>query len=198
MKSAFQPFDARKEFSASRRILPHWQQSGATYFVTFRLADSLPVEARERFEELRRLNSSDAFDWVERYLDAGNGSCAFSDPAHAMTVALALRYFDGMRYNLGAYVVMPNHVHALVQPTSSTTLTSITHSWKSYTAHELQRQNGITGSLWQEESFDRIVRDENELRKFDEYIFENPKAAHLKQGTFIVGKGSAGWLYPNT
>src|SRR4051812_8027696 len=109
MESVFHPFDPRKAFKATHRNLPHWHQPNATYFVTFRLADSLPVEVRERFEELRRLNELEAFDWIERYLDAGNGSCLFKEQKYASIVASTLRYFDDQRYLLGAFVVMPNH-----------------------------------------------------------------------------------------
>ena len=111
-----------------------------------------------------------------------------------MTAASTLRYFDGKHYTLGTYVVMPNHVHLLVQPLAPATLTSVVHSWKSYSAHELQREAGIKGRVWQEESFDRIVRSETELRKFHDYIVANPSTACLPAGTFLLGQGSANWV----
>ena len=194
MPPAFEPFNPRREFLSTHRNLPHWQQPDVTYFVTFRLADSLPAGVRQRFEEMRRLNDAEAFAWIERYLDAGSGGCPLCNSVHANTVASSLRHFDGKRYALGAFVVMPNHVHALVQPVSPVTLPSIMHSWKSYTAHELQRQAGIPGRIWQQESFDRIVRDETELGKFHDYILANPVKARLQPGSFIAGQGSAKWL----
>jgi Transposase IS200 like len=194
MAPVFQPFDWHSEFRATHRNLPHWHQPGATYFVTFRLSDSLSAEVLEQFEERRLLNDPQFFAWMERYLDAGSGPCPLKNPAHAITVTSTLRYFDGLRYALGAYVVMPNHVHALVQPVGAITLTSILQSWKSYTAHELQRRAGIIGRVWQQESFDRIVRDEVELKKFTDYILANPAAAHLQPGTFSAGQGSANWF----
>jgi len=190
---SFQPFDPREEFKVTYRNLPHWHQPGATYFVTFRLADSLPAEVRERLEEMRRLNDSEAFAWIERHLDAGHGSCLLQNPGHATTVASTLRHFDGRRYLLGAFVIMPNHVHALVTPTHPDTLTTILHSWKSYSANQLQRRAGITGRVWQEESFDRLVRDEGELVKFHGYIAGNPSAANLQPDTFILGEVSPNW-----
>ncbi len=193
MTSAFRPFDPREDFKTTQHNLPHWKQPGATYFVTFRLADSLPSEVLERFEEMRRLNDSDAFVWMERYLDAGSGDCPLRNSFHAAIVASGLRHFDGQRYTLGAFVVMPNHVHALVQPSGVNTLTTVLHSWKSHAAHELQRSAGIRGRVWQEESFDRIVRNESELRKFHDYILANPVTAHLPANTFIAGQGSADW-----
>jgi REP element-mobilizing transposase RayT len=109
-------------------------------------------------------------------------------------IASILRYFDGTRYALGAFAVMPNHVHALVHPLGGAPLTQIVHAWKSYSAHELQRHAGIERRVWQEESFDRIVRDQAELVKFNDYILANPAEANLQPGTYIVGQGSANWL----
>ena len=194
MPLGFQPFDFRGKFQATQRNLPHWQQPGATYFVTFRLADSLPAAVLERLEELQRLNPSDAFDWVERYLDAGVGNCILKNPDCAKTVETALRHFDGERLVLGSYAVMPNHVHVLVQPLGTATLRSVLHGWKSYTSHKINQQTGRDGRVWQAESFDRIVRDDVELRKFNEYILANPASANLSAGTFAVGQGSAAWL----
>lgn len=194
MSPAFQPFDARTDFRATNRNLPHWHQSGATYFVTFRLADSLPKEVRERFSEMLRLNDSDRFAWMEGYLDAGSGKCLLANPNHAKIVASTLLHFDGKHYTLGSFAVMPNHVHVLVQPITPATLTSVLHSWKSYTANRLQRDAAVQGQVWQEESFDRIVRDETELKKFTDYILNNPLVAHLPPDSFVIGNGSARWV----
>jgi REP element-mobilizing transposase RayT len=194
MPPVFQPFDPRRQVQVTQRILPHWHQPGATYFVTFRLADSLPSIVRQRYDELRQLNDSAAFAWVERFLDAGSGGCPLANPGHAIAVAATLHHFDQERYALGAFVVMPNHVHALVEPIGSTGLAVILHGWKSYSAHTLQRRAGVTGNVWQEESFDRIVRDEGELRRFHDYIMANPVKAGLRPGRFLVGHGSARWL----
>ena len=186
----FQPFNPHADVEITHRNLPHWQQAGATYFVTFRLADSLPAEVQARLEEMQRLNEAATFAWIDRYLDAGSGSCLFRNPRLAGVVANSLRYFNGDRYRLDAFVIMPNHVHALVSPILPDTLTAVVHSWKSYTAHQLQRSSGIVGKVWQEESFDRLVRDENELKKFQEYIAQNPVKANLKHGSYILGSCS--------
>ena len=191
MSYSFQPFDPRADLDISRRNLPHWQQPGATYFVTFRLADSLPAEVCARLEEMRQLNKSDALAWIDRYLDAGTGRCLLRTPANAAVVAAALRHFDGQRYHLGYFVIMPNHVHALVTPVRPSTLSSILHSWKSYSANRLQRAIGSAGRIWQEESFDRLVRHEDELAKFRAYIQDNPASAHLGKDEFVLGTGTA-------
>lgn len=194
MAGKFVPFDPRAEFTATQRNLPHWHQPGATYFVTFRLADSLPVAVRGKLAEMQRLNASDAFDWIGHYLDAGIGDCTLKDSRCAELVEETLRYFDGARYELGSFVVMPNHVHVLVRPISPATLSSVVHTWKSYSSHIINRHLGRSGALWQKESFDRIVRDQMELRKFDDYIVANPTEAKLTSSACRIGRGLAAWF----
>ncbi|MBA3850682.1 MAG: isochorismate synthase, partial [Opitutus sp.] len=108
----------------TRGYLPHLKVEGATYFVTFRLADSLPHEVLERLDawridQLRRANGGEAVAldeqmsvWIDEQLDRGSGACWLRDERVATLVANALRHFDGERYRLPAWVVMPNHVHA--------------------------------------------------------------------------------------
>ncbi len=185
--------------------LPHWRQSGKVYFVTFRLADSAAQSDLAKWEEEKRIwksfhpepwNDADWAEYHERFtekiealLDAGHGSCVLADPRAASVVERALRFFDGERYWLGSYVVMPNHVHVLVQPAPNHTLTSILHSWKSFTAKEINALLGTDGSVWRNEYFDHIVRSESQLRKFITYISENPGKAKLTQG-FRLGAGA--------
>ena len=86
----------------------------------------------------------------------------------------ALGHFDGSRYELFACVVMDDHVHVLVKPLESYRLQKIVHSWKSFTAHKFQKECGRKVPIWQEEYFDRIVRDEKEFLDKAQYIFNNP------------------------
>ncbi len=88
----------------------------------------------------------------------------------------ALRYFDGDRCRLFAAVVMDNHVHALVEPLRPWRLEQLTHSWKSYTANRLQRRSGRPweGAVWQDESFDRVIRNVDEFQQKVHYIMNNP------------------------
>ncbi|HJT79751.1 MAG TPA: class I tRNA ligase family protein, partial [Chthoniobacterales bacterium] len=151
----FRGLDEFSEVDVSRRHLPHWEQEGATYFVTFRLADALPSD---RISELNSERSSwlaahpepwsqtekreyydKFFDKVQEWLDAGYGSCALRDPANAEIVAKALKHFDGQRYELGAWVVMPNHVHVVITPKPGQTLGDILHSWKRFSAIEINK-----------------------------------------------------------
>lgn len=89
-------------------------------------------------------------------------------------ITAALRRFDGLRYRLHGYVVMNDHVHVLVEPVAPWALQKILHSWKSFSAHTLQRSHGRRGCIWQDESFDRIIRDEAEYAEKRAYILSNP------------------------
>jgi len=118
---------------------------------------------------------------VERWLDEGYGSCLLRQAALAECVERKLRHFDGERYDLWAFVIMPNHVHLLVKPNSDALhpLERIEQGWKSYSAREINLARGSTGQIWQEESFDRIVRDEEHLWRCIQYIGDNPRRAGL-------------------
>jgi REP element-mobilizing transposase RayT len=118
---------------------------------------------------------------VEAWLDQGMGSCALRAPSNAAIMSETLRYFDHQRYELASYVVMPNHVHALVRPLACDLhpLETILQSWKQFAAKRINDQSGGTGSVWQEESFDRIVRDEEHLYRCVQYIGSNPARAKL-------------------
>jgi DNA polymerase-3 subunit alpha len=209
----FVPFDKSRPASITSRRLPHWQQDGATYFVTFRLADSLPQAIygnwkREREALVRQVSSlpdsekekltDELREKMEAQLDQSYGECWLRNSKVAAIVESALRHFDGERYLLGSYVVMPNHVHALVHPVMGQQLSEILHSWKSFTANEANKVLGRTGSFWQDESFDHIVRDEHQLERFHHYIYENPIKAKLSENQFKLGIGSGGKEAPET
>ncbi|MEY4489224.1 MAG: hypothetical protein RIQ79_1732 [Verrucomicrobiota bacterium] len=171
--------------------LPHWEQGAVWYFVTFRLADALPRAVAEEIKtqrerwlysrDLARLSRDELAEYhrlfSERYetlLDAGSGSCVLRDPKNAEIVHDALRFFDGQRYVLDEYVVMPNHVHVLFKPLAGHALVEILHAWKSFTANRINRRLGQTGSCWQHESYDHIVRNESAMHAIRRYIRENP------------------------
>ena len=189
-------FNPLEDVAASRRNLPHWHQDGVMYFVTFRLADSLPKGKMEQLEDERKdwlkyHNEPYTNDeWVEYYelfseriekwLDAGIGSCYLSNPDVASIVGNALRFFDRKRYTLDEWIVMPNHVHVLLVPLAHEELSKILHSWKSFTAtkvNKLLRQ--ATLQLWMHESYDHIVRNQQQLTHYRKYIRDNPEKAHV-------------------
>lgn len=178
--------------------LPHWEQGSVWYFITFRLADALPREVvddiqhqRELWKQthdLNHLSSEDLAEYhrlfSERYenlLNAGSGSCVLRDPRNAEIVQGALRFFEGQRYALDEFVIMPNHVHVLVQPLAGCGLVDILHSWKSFTANQINRRLGRAGQLWQHESYDHIVRHEHGMQAIRSYIRENPSKAGMRE-----------------
>ena len=89
-------------------------------------------------------------------------------------IAGAIWKFDGHRYELAAYVVMDDHVHALITPLANYELKGIHHSWKSFTARQMQRGKRRFGRVWQDEYLDRIIRDDKELVQKRDYIIANP------------------------
>ena len=204
--SHFKPLNKEAEIHKHRRRLPHWEQDGCTYFVTFRLADAVPQDKLKAWQEekanwlkLHPQPSSEktAGEYAERFveriqkwLDAGYGSCALQDADARQVVENALRYFDGERYTLDGFVLMPNHVHLLVQPMAGFSLSSILHSWKSYTANLLNQKLGRSGAFWLDENFDHAVRSLIHLNRFRQYIAENPTQAHLAPGRFAVSRGA--------
>ena len=188
----------------SRGRLPHWEADQAIYFVTFRLADSLPKSVLERFEFERRdilatalaahrdLSPSERrrlaelfSERIESNLDAGAGKCHLAKPRIAAVVADVLRHFHAVRYWLYAWRVMPNHVHALFRPFPGHALAEVLHTWKSYSANRANRLLGRTGEFWQREYFDHLDRDEQEFYRIVEYILQNPEKAGLKNWPWV-------------
>ena len=199
----FVPFDPHHPTESYTRELPHWRQPGCTYFITFRLADSVPDHLLRQWRlEREQWRSRHPGDWdlpakreyherfldrFHHWLDAGHGACWLRQPAMAVTVDSALRHFHGTRYRLGSYVMMPNHVHALITPLGEHDLGDILHSWKSFTAHRLNEQLGRSGTVWQDESFDHIVRTAESLLQFEHYMRQNPAAAGLMETEYRCG-----------
>ena len=90
-------------------------------------------------------------------------------------VVASFRHFDGVRYVLHAYVVMNDHVHVLVRTNADFRLEDVISAWKSFTTNRLQRQFGRSGAVWQDEYFDRVVRDDDEYDQKRDYILNNPQ-----------------------
>ena len=107
---------------------------------------------------------------MQKWLDQGYGECLLKERANKSLVIDALKHFDGDRYDLDEYVVMPNHVHVIVTPKNNHELSAILHSWKSFTATEINKHCGRSGTFWQKESFDHIVRNPAQLEKIRAYI----------------------------
>lgn len=166
----------------SRGYLPHLDEPERIQFITYRLADSMPQAFLEAADEaLRRGEITEARrrKRIEHYLDQGYGACWLKDAAIARMVENSLRHFDGERYRLLAWCVMPNHVHALAEMVEGYPLEDVVQNWKSYTAHEMNRLLERRGRVWQPEGFDRYIRDEVHFHRVVGYIEDNPVNAGL-------------------
>lgn len=112
-------------------------------------------------------------------------------PNVAGIVADALTHFDQERYDLIAWSVMPNHVHAVVQPFGEYVLEQLVHSWKSYTAKTINKATNRSGEVWQPEYFDHLIRSIDDLEHLIDYTLGNPNAAGLKDWPWIGGSAVA-------
>jgi REP element-mobilizing transposase RayT len=161
------------------KYLPHFDSPGAQQYLTYRLADSLPAERRGEWEAFMALEDDlEKQRKLEGYLDLGHGACHLRDARIAELVQGNLWHHDGVKYRLPAWVVMPNHVHALIE-VWQVPMGKILQSWKGYTAKEANRILGREGAFWEDDYFDRYIRDEEHLRRVVRYIENNPVKAHL-------------------
>jgi len=142
-------------------------------------------------EGVRRPASN--FAEQDRWLDAGYGTRWLEDRRLASAVRDSMLYFAGTRYELLAYVVMPSHVHWVFRPLPAwvaeraaqgdrrTAREIILHSFCRHTAVVWNRLRQRSGGLWQRESYDRVVRNDDELKRIVEYVEFNPVKAGLCQ-----------------
>ncbi len=183
----------------NRGYLPHMSGRSGVHAACFRLADSVSTEARAKWGEERlaieQSASSENRDLtaeeqerlaflqgerVQQWLDSGDGECLMKQQGVADIVEDALKHFDGDRYDLIAWCVMPNHVHAVLRPLDGHSLSGILHSWKSFSAHEINSKLGRSGTVWMEESYDRSIRTEEELAAQVAYVSGNAERAGLE------------------
>jgi len=193
----------------ARRRLPHWDQPGASYFITTCLLGSIPAQGLAEIERVRRRLLQQARpadvspdDWKtrqwkrifaanEEWLDCKPAVRYLADERLAAEVVRSLRYFDGERYDFVAWAVMPSHLHWVFRPRDEWVQSlgsaakdrpprrRIQHSVNLHTALECNRLLGRTGGFWQRESYDHCVRDEEELERIVMYIHANPVRAGL-------------------
>jgi len=209
----FQFFDPEGDVLISSRKLPHWEQAGTTCFITFRTDDSLPETVLSKLKseraawlrargidvrkpdwksQIRGLSSLDQRVYYETFtgrwldlLDEGHGECLLRQPRFSQVVAEALHFFDEDRYVLGDFVVMPNHVHLLVQFPGPAQMRKQCRSWKRFTAIQINRQLSRSGHIWQGESFDHLVRSAEQFAFLRKYIADNPIKARLQPDEYI-------------
>lgn len=208
----FRFFDPSAKTEITHGDLPHWEQSNAIYFITWRAADSIPTEVlqtwqREREAWLwthgidpgiedwqRKLEELPEADHQEFYrlftarwhelLDECHGECVLRRPELSEIIEASLRHFDDERYALEAFVVMPNHVHVLAGIPGRGEMKGLCRNWKNFTAMQINKALGRQGQYWQWESFDHLVRSPASLEKFREYILKNPVKARLRAGEY--------------
>ena len=162
----------------SRGYLPHLDVPGLLQAVTFHLGDSLPQSALQRIL-LEATDDPTRRRAIERYLDAGHGHCWLGRPEIARVVEDALLYLDGDHFQLLCWVVMPNHLHTLIETLPGHPFGRVVKSWKNYSALTANRLLGRQGSFWARDYFDRYIRDDNHLAAVIRYIENNPVKARL-------------------
>jgi putative DNA methylase len=172
----------------SRGYLPHFDHPNLVQSINFRLHDSVPADVLNNWKrELTIQEKTDAENpklvklrkRIAKYEDAGHGACFLKDPQIAGIIQDALLHFDGQRYCLLAWCIMPNHVHVLAEMKKGYPLDKILHSWKSFTSKEANKILNRTGEFWMSEYFDRFIRDQRHFYFTKEYIENNPVAAGL-------------------
>jgi REP element-mobilizing transposase RayT len=178
--------------------LPHWTKDSAIYAVTMRLIDSMPQSQldewkRERdflnreaeldkltdaeFKRLMHLHS----EKLQQYLDAGYGECLLEDERVSKAITDSMRHFDGKRYVLHGYCVMPNHAHLVIEPIAGCDLLKILSSFKRFTACEANRILERSGDFWLSESYDHLIRGVADYGHALDYLWNNPEKAGLSE-----------------
>lgn len=195
-------FNPLADIRVTRNNLTHWQQTGATYFITFRMADALPAQMLRDLEAERLLwqqihppplSPEDEAEYhhrfstrLDQWLDRGFGSCLLRHTDHRQTIEESLNFFQGERYELLSYVIMPNHVHGLMMLHPDWPLEKVIFSWKRRTAGAIHEKLAQEGQFWQHDYFDRLIRDEDHLRNVIRYIRRNPAKAGLTEGHYTL------------
>jgi len=188
-----------------RGYLPHLEHPNSCYFITYRLARSIPISVlkdwklekqeivKTALKQRRQLSQHEKERLqylfsarIESYLDNHYGECWLSSPYIAQIVIDNLRFHNGKRYELEAWCVMPNHVHVVIRVESNdknlnSDLTPILHSWKSFTAHEANKILRRGDQFWQNEYYDHLMRSDEEFAYYCKYTLENPVQAKLCQ-----------------
>lgn len=184
-----------------RGYLPHLEQK-PVQVITFRLADSVPKEVvgqwKHELEIDRDVSQLDKRmihlrKLIDQYEDAGYGNCYLKDDNIAKLMEETLFYYDRKHYQLIRWCIMPNHVHVMIEPKESYTLSTILKEWKSYTSHGAKKILGITGTFWMKEYFDRYVRDMNHYKNAIAYIDANPVKSGLTKRPSDWRWSSAYW-----
>lgn len=205
-------FDRNEPVAKYSRNRPHWSQDDVVTFITFRTADSIPEHVLKRWESeqknwitqhgyevhasipetVEKMSRDHQLRFQNRFrrlreicLDQCLGACELRNPEIAAIVAETLLHFDRQRYYMGDLIVMPNHVHLIAAIYRSTDLKEIVDSWLHYSASKINKALNLSGSFWQREAFDHLIRSEKQYEYFRDYIENNPRKARIKPGEFL-------------
>lgn len=209
----FHVFDPGGELLIIERRLPHWSQAGAICFITWRTDDSLPKPVLARWyaqrdawlhqhgvdpqradwrNELNRLSRGLQAEFLRTFserwhenLDACHGECVLRQPPLSQIVSRSLLHFDGQRYEMTDFVVMPNHMHLLAAFETEEAMLEQCESWKTFTATRINRHLGRKGRFWQQDGFDHLVRSAEQFEYLRRYIADNPAKARLAAGEYV-------------
>lgn len=187
----------RTDDSMPKQVIQRWQRELEEWLAARNLPTNLAAStigqtfsnhdrmlgqlSSEQSREFKRLSDR----VFHRSLDECHGVCLLKQPALAMIVAKAMLFYDGSKYDLDRFVVMPNHVHAIVQFRTGTSLETVSQSWMRYTARKINASTGESGAFWQPEPFDHIIRSSEHFEYLQQYIFKNPQKANLREGEFL-------------
>lgn len=141
--------------------------------IVFNLADAFPNSRSDFVRHEERLA------WADAELDLGHGAQLLRKRESALIVENCILRDHGARYALAAWCIMPNHVHVVIEQFPGHDLSTIIQTWKSVTAHAINKRERRQGQLWQREYFDRFMRDEEQFANTVTYVENNPVAAQL-------------------
>jgi putative transposase len=207
-----QVFDPSADFTVLERKLPHWTQAGTLCFITWRTHDSIPKSVLRRWyadredwlirhgidpnspgwkDQLQQLEASQRGEFVRtfskrwnRQLDSCHGECVLRQPNLSQIVNESLLKFDGDRYEVTDFIVMPNHVHLLASFENEEGMLQQCEGWKHYQATQVNRELGRSGRFWQQDGFDHLVRSGEQYEALRQYIAANPEKARLRPGEY--------------
>lgn len=205
-------FDRHETYSVTWNKLPHWSQAGAIAFVTWRTVDSIPKPVYLEFVSRRNQLLIDegmdpAGDWqaalnsrkpaeamrvkwklieeFETQLNGCHGACVLQRSEVASIVENSLQRFDGERYVLTDFIVMPNHIHLLAAFASEELMSEQITGWERFQARQINKQLGTTGPFWQDRCFDHLVRSEVQFEYYRRYIANNGVEAGLGPDQYL-------------
>jgi putative transposase len=211
LRERIRVFDPKDRYAVVERRLPHWSQAGTVAFLTWRTWDSIPEAVlkewlAERDAWLARHGIDPQANWRKDllnldvasvlafrqlisdrwndHLDACHGACVLRRPEISDVVERSLMHFDGERYDLTDFIVMPNHVHVLAAFSDEEAMLVQCESWKHFTAVKINRALGRKGRFWQQDGFDHLVRSLEQFEHYRDYIAENPRRAHLGRNEY--------------